>query len=277
MGKGTAAGLALYAAILDERIEQVVLFQPPSTHVEGPFFLGVLRYTDLPEAAALVAPRRVLFYNRMPPAYEAARRVFELHGKPSHLSVTMSVQGPVLQRYDHDFRIWLVAGTRTVRASSVFIWGRAASIFSTMPSGGKVRRAGTPDVPLPGFDAITDAMIAIDRNWRCVQMNRAAEVVAGKSGDELAGRTLWELFPELRERRSNPNSAARWMNSGLPSSTTSTPHATLVRTSRLPGTRRIGSSACRYSRAQTPRRRPGTQRVGLPQHFRVHARRHSDR
>jgi hypothetical protein len=103
MGKGTAAGLALYAAILNESIEQVVLFQPPSTHSEGPYFLGVLRHLDLPEAAALVAPRRVLFYSRMPAAYEAARRVFELQGKPSHLSVTMSIQGPVLRRYDHDF------------------------------------------------------------------------------------------------------------------------------------------------------------------------------
>lgn len=103
MGKGTAAGIALYAAILNESIEQVVLFQPPSTHSEGPFFLGVLRHTDLPEAAALVAPRRVLFYSRMPPAYEAARHVFELYGARSHLAVTMSVQGPVLRRYDHDY------------------------------------------------------------------------------------------------------------------------------------------------------------------------------
>jgi dienelactone hydrolase len=103
MGKGTAAGLALYAAILNENIEQVVLFQPPSTHVEGPFFLGVLRYTDLPEAAALVAPRRVLFYNRMPPAFEATRSIFGLYGKPLHLGVTMSIQGPVLGKYDHDY------------------------------------------------------------------------------------------------------------------------------------------------------------------------------
>lgn len=102
-GKGTSAALALYAAILNETVEQVVMLEPPSTHVEGPFFLGVLRYTDLPEAAALVAPRRVLFYNRMPPAYEAARQIFAAQGAAANLGVTMTMRGPVAHQYEHEF------------------------------------------------------------------------------------------------------------------------------------------------------------------------------
>jgi hypothetical protein len=92
-GAGISAGLALYSAILDPQVEQVVLLRPPSSHTEGPFFLNILRYTDLPEAAALIAPRRVNFYNIMPPAYKAI----------PNGSITMSLVGPVLHRYDHNF------------------------------------------------------------------------------------------------------------------------------------------------------------------------------
>ena len=35
---------------------QVVLIDPPESHKEGPVFLNILRHTDLPEAAALLAP-----------------------------------------------------------------------------------------------------------------------------------------------------------------------------------------------------------------------------
>lgn len=92
-GAGVSAGLALYSAILDPLVEQVILLRPPSSHTEGPFFLNILRYTDLPEAASLIAPRRVNFYNVMPPAYKVI----------PNGSVTMSLAGPLLHRYDHDF------------------------------------------------------------------------------------------------------------------------------------------------------------------------------
>lgn len=92
-GEGMAAGLALYAAILDERIEQVALIRPPASHRDGPVFLGVLRHLDMPEAVALVAPRRVSFYSHMPEAFEAARPVFALYGRPERLFLTMHFEG----------------------------------------------------------------------------------------------------------------------------------------------------------------------------------------
>jgi hypothetical protein len=103
MGQGISAALGLYAAILDPAIAQVMLVNPPTTHADGPIFLNVLRYTDLPEAAGLVAPRHLTFYGRMPAAYEYTRHVYALHGKPSHFSRAMNIQAIVEGRYDHNF------------------------------------------------------------------------------------------------------------------------------------------------------------------------------
>lgn len=103
LGKGISGALGLYAAILDPRVHQVMLIDPPSSHVEGPIFLNVLRYTDLPEAAALVAPRRLIFYGRVPQAYEYTRRIYALYGKPDHLFLSMHIGGVVEGRYDHNF------------------------------------------------------------------------------------------------------------------------------------------------------------------------------
>ncbi|MFN7921664.1 MAG: dienelactone hydrolase family protein [Bryobacteraceae bacterium] len=103
MGRGIAGGLALYAAILEPSVLQVLLLDPPSSHAEGPLFLGVLRYTDLPEAAALLAPRRLIFYGRMPQAFEYTRHVYSLDGKAGHVSVSMHIEGILEGRYDHGF------------------------------------------------------------------------------------------------------------------------------------------------------------------------------
>ncbi len=93
VGRGVAGTLGLYAALLDERIHQVMLVDPPDTHAQGPIFLNVLRYTDLPAAASLLAPRKLNFYGRMPAAYKPGPHVF----------VAMSIEGPLEGRYDHGF------------------------------------------------------------------------------------------------------------------------------------------------------------------------------
>ncbi|MGH9672921.1 MAG: alpha/beta hydrolase [Bryobacteraceae bacterium] len=103
LGKGAAAGLALYAALLDDRILQAVLMDPPLSHRQGPIFLNVLRYLDLPEAAAMIAPRRVIFYAHVPPAYEAARRIYAALGVPDRMVLSMNIDAVVEGRYDHNF------------------------------------------------------------------------------------------------------------------------------------------------------------------------------
>src|SRR5712692_2971797 len=92
LGKGVSGALGLYAAILDPRIQQVMLLDPPVSHREGPIFLNVLRYTDLPEAAALIAPRPLIFYGHIPREYE-----------PLQPRLAMSIEPVVRGRYDHNF------------------------------------------------------------------------------------------------------------------------------------------------------------------------------
>jgi hypothetical protein len=103
LGSGVSGALGLYAALLDESIHQVLLMDPPTTHVQGPIFLNVLRHTDLPEAAALLAPRRLNFYGRVPKDFEYTRHVYELTGRADHMRLSMDIGAVVEGRYDHNY------------------------------------------------------------------------------------------------------------------------------------------------------------------------------
>ncbi|MGH9657017.1 MAG: acetylxylan esterase, partial [Bryobacteraceae bacterium] len=102
-GRGVSGALALYSAILDPRVHQVTLIDAPSSHTEGPVFLNVMRHTDLPEAAALLAPRHLNFYARMPAAYEPTRRIYAIHGQADRVFLTMNLWAVLEGRYDHNF------------------------------------------------------------------------------------------------------------------------------------------------------------------------------
>lgn len=103
IGHGTSGVLGLYAAILDPGIAQVILIDPPESHDQGPIFLNIMRYTDLPEAAALLAPRPLVFYRRVPAAFEYTRGVYNLYGKEAHFFRSMHIHGVIEGRYDHAF------------------------------------------------------------------------------------------------------------------------------------------------------------------------------
>jgi hypothetical protein len=103
LGKGVSGALGLYAAILEPRIHQVMMMDPPVSHRQGPIFLNVMRYTDLPEAAALLAPRRLNFYGYLPPEFDYTRKVYAASGNADRLFLAMSVEGVLHGRYDHDF------------------------------------------------------------------------------------------------------------------------------------------------------------------------------
>ncbi len=102
-GSGVSGALGLYAGILDEGVAQTILLDAPTTHLDGPIFLDILRHTDLPEAAALMAPRRVTFYGTMPLAYALTQGVFTLHGKAAHLALAMSIEGALNGRFEHNY------------------------------------------------------------------------------------------------------------------------------------------------------------------------------
>lgn len=102
-GKGVSGILALYAAIFDEQALQVMLIDPPASHRDGPVLFDVLRYSDLPEVAALLSPRHLTFYGYMPDAYQQTRRIYKLAGAPDSLGVSMNIQAVLEGRYHHNF------------------------------------------------------------------------------------------------------------------------------------------------------------------------------
>ena len=48
------------------------------------------------------------------------------------------------------------------------------------------------------LESISDAFFAMDKDWRVTYVNARAEAVLSRSADELLGRSLWELYPEIR-------------------------------------------------------------------------------
>jgi hypothetical protein len=103
LGKGISGALGLYAALLDEGIHQVMLIDPPVSHVQGPIFLNILRHTDLPEAAGLLAPRRLNFYGRVPKEFEHTRHIYTLTGSAPKMHLSMDIGAVVEGRYDHNY------------------------------------------------------------------------------------------------------------------------------------------------------------------------------
>ena len=81
-GRNEMGALALYAAALDPRISRVILDNPPASHWQGPPLLNILRVTDLPEAAGLVAPREVVWLTPLAREYDYTKAIYELYGVP---------------------------------------------------------------------------------------------------------------------------------------------------------------------------------------------------
>ena len=77
-GKGDMGILALYAALFDERIQQVILNAPPASHWQGPALLNVLRVTDVPEVAGALGPRRLISLTKPPETFDFTKRIYGL-------------------------------------------------------------------------------------------------------------------------------------------------------------------------------------------------------
>jgi hypothetical protein len=65
------AGVALYAALFVPSVARLDLHSPTQSHRDGPYFLNVLRYLDMPQAVALAAQNtRVVIYQDRPGGWE---------------------------------------------------------------------------------------------------------------------------------------------------------------------------------------------------------------
>lgn len=93
-GKGVTAPLAIYAALLDPKISEVILDAPPESHTKADTgeFLGILRVGDLPQNLALLHPRPITFVGRLPPAYEWTKRIYEKLGSGDRIRVIKSAR-----------------------------------------------------------------------------------------------------------------------------------------------------------------------------------------
>ncbi len=79
-GRKDMGGLALHAAALEARIGRVILEDVPASHWQGPALLGVLRLTDLPEVAAMIAPREIVSLTPLSEAYRYTSSIYRLYG-----------------------------------------------------------------------------------------------------------------------------------------------------------------------------------------------------
>jgi hypothetical protein len=93
-GREETALLAIYAAMLDPQISEVVLDDPPASHEDPstPELLGILRIGDLPHNLALLFPRPITFIGEMPAAYEWTRAVYQKLGYGDRIRVIGSVR-----------------------------------------------------------------------------------------------------------------------------------------------------------------------------------------
>jgi cephalosporin-C deacetylase-like acetyl esterase len=81
IGKGQAGILAAYAALFEPSIKEVVIIDPPASHMQGPYFLNVMRVLDIPEALGLLAPRvRLTLINARDPAFDRTAEIYRLAG-----------------------------------------------------------------------------------------------------------------------------------------------------------------------------------------------------
>ena len=83
--------VALYAALFDERVKGVILGDPPASHWQRPALLNVLRVTDIPEAAAALAPRELIFLRAMPPGFAETEALLKRTGNARSLRVAGSL------------------------------------------------------------------------------------------------------------------------------------------------------------------------------------------
>jgi hypothetical protein len=93
-GEGETAPLAIYAALLDESISEIVIANPPASHEdpETPEFLGILRTGDLPHNLALAWPRPITFIGNVPDAYEWTRQIYEKLGSGDRIRVIPNIR-----------------------------------------------------------------------------------------------------------------------------------------------------------------------------------------
>ncbi|MBN1807042.1 MAG: acetylxylan esterase [Sedimentisphaerales bacterium] len=95
--EGKMAGIALYASLFEPDISELYLWNLPVTHHDGPTFLNVLRYLDMPQAVAMAAERsKVNLYQEADSGWQFPKDVVRSLGWPEdrfHVYISSSGDG----------------------------------------------------------------------------------------------------------------------------------------------------------------------------------------
>jgi hypothetical protein len=69
LGKGESGINGLYASLLNSTVEKAIIASPPASHRQGPCYLNILRFTDIPEVLMLLSDR-IGIYGEIPLAIQ---------------------------------------------------------------------------------------------------------------------------------------------------------------------------------------------------------------
>jgi hypothetical protein len=78
------ASIALHAAVFEPNIDQLYLTLLSESYREGPVFLNVLRFFDMPQTLALTFPKKIGFWVEKEPAKTPWTWTFQLDRTLGH-------------------------------------------------------------------------------------------------------------------------------------------------------------------------------------------------
>jgi PAS domain S-box-containing protein len=119
---------------------------------------------------------------------------------PDDVARTMeALQGAIEARggYDSEFRVVLPSGqTRWVQGRGRVLLDERGAAVRLLGAGydTTANREGDARVARV-LETMRSAFFALDRQWRFTYVNGEAELVLGRSREELLGGSIWELFP----------------------------------------------------------------------------------
>lgn len=85
---GSMAVNTMYASLFEDNIARLDLNAPPASHMDGPVYLNVLRYLDIPQAAAMAAERtKVVIYAKEKRPWDYLTKTAEKLGWPKNVQL----------------------------------------------------------------------------------------------------------------------------------------------------------------------------------------------
>ena len=110
----------------------------------------------------------------------------------------LRLKGQQMGLYDTAFGVAVRTVVETALLAALIFWGLRAirtreaerDRLDSALRATERRLAGT-------LESISDGLMTLDGDWRFTYVNREAERLLGRSRDDLLGRILWDLYPEL--------------------------------------------------------------------------------